>query len=246
MTARSADRLVIDSRELAPYWRSRTEQPIAFIPYGAKVLEHGTGRDRVDALSIPAGEYLLLVARLAPENNTEMALDAIEALDVDLPTVVVGSANYDNPLTDRLRHLAHTRPGFWWLGHVHDQVLLDQLWYHSLIYFHGHSVGGTNPALLQAMGAGATVVALDTPFNREPLGDGGVTFGEPKELPDLFTSLMDDAGLRGQLAQRAQQRIRDSYSWETVCESYERELLRAAGETPRVRRAPRWRPARQR
>ena len=90
-------------------------------------------------------------------------------------------------------------------------------------------MGGTNPALLQAMGAGAAVVALDTPFNREPLGDAGVTFTSGQELPEVLHSLWDDEWTRHQLGQRARQRVREEYSWETVCAAYERELCLAAG-----------------
>src|ERR1700727_285043 len=82
--------------------------------------------------------------------------------------VVVGSANGDCDLERRLREL-DDRGRLCWLGHVEDQTLLTQLWANYGIYVHGHSVGGTNPSLLQAMGAGAPALALDTVFNREVL-----------------------------------------------------------------------------
>jgi glycosyltransferase involved in cell wall biosynthesis len=171
LSARYGDELVADSVAIAEIWAEQFGVRPRFIPYGAPVLESDDDA-LVAELGLPLGGYGLTVARLVPENNVELTLDALEAMGADRPPwAMVGSAVGWGEIEDRLRALDR-RPDFRWLGHVSDQRLLDQLWRHCGVLVHGHSVGGTNPSLLQAMGAGAPVVAFDTPFSREVLADG--------------------------------------------------------------------------
>jgi glycosyltransferase involved in cell wall biosynthesis len=220
MTARNATALVCDSKAIGDIWRERFGTDSTFIPYGAPVLDE-PGRDRMDLLGLDQEPYVLVVARLAPENNVELTLDALDLLADDAPrAVIVGSANFDSPIESRLRGLeASGRVS--WLGHVDDQRLLTQLWAHSGVYVHGHSVGGTNPALLQALGAGAPTLALDTPFNAEVL-----TFPEqrfPRDarvLADRIRSVIASPAVREEMAKRGRSIIRERYAWEDVCEAY--------------------------
>ena len=168
MTARHADALVCDSRAIAAIWRDLFDRESNFIPYGAPVL-YDVGNRRLEPLGLTDEPYVLVVARLVPENNIELTLDALDLLGDDAPrAVVVGSANFDSPIETRLK-AAQAGGRLQWLGHVDDQNLLNELWANAAVYVHGHSVGGTNPSLLQAMGAGAPTLALDTPFNAEVL-----------------------------------------------------------------------------
>ena len=148
-------------------WDETFERSSEFIPYGAPVLKEGR-TNRIEEIRLRPGTYRLVVARMVPENNVDLALDAL--LETTGESVIVGTGKGDTPLEQRLSVL-HDEGRIRWLGHVSDQELLDQLWSHCQIYIHGHSVGGTNPALLQALGAGAPTVVLDTPFNREVVGN---------------------------------------------------------------------------
>jgi glycosyltransferase involved in cell wall biosynthesis len=224
LSARFASALVADSREIRRFWTREFGVTPAFIPYGADVIE-GVPSDRVAALGVEPGGYALAVARLVPENNVELFLDALEAAGWPVPAVVVGEANYANPLGIRLQSL--TASGrILWLGHVADQDLLTQLWSHAGAYFHGHSVGGTNPSLLQALGCGAPVVAIDTPFNREVLGEEGrlVEAGAATVAAQLKVLLADDAERRSAAA-LGRQIIQARYSWDEVLLAYETLLL---------------------
>jgi glycosyltransferase involved in cell wall biosynthesis len=220
MTARNATALICDSQAIGDIWRERFGSDSIFIPYGAPVLDD-IGRDRLDALGLGAEPYLLVVARLAPENNVDLTLDALEQLHEEAPhAVVVGSANSDSPIETRLRKM-DTSGGVSWLGHVDDQRLLTQLWAHSGVYVHGHSVGGTNPALLQALGAGAPTLALDTPFNAEVLPFPGHLFQRNAQvLADRIRSVITSPSLQEEMAQRGRSVIRERYSWDDVCRSY--------------------------
>jgi glycosyltransferase involved in cell wall biosynthesis len=138
------------------------------------------------------------------------------------PLIVVGSAPYSDEYTRQVKALGDERVRF--VGGVWDQELLDQLYANALVYWHGHSVGGTNPSLLRAMGAGAATNAFDVNFNREVLGESGEYFADAAAIPDLIKSAEDptsDTALRGKKAQAEALR----YDWNWVAEGYE-ELCR--------------------
>lgn len=230
LTARYADHLVADARAIGDYWRANFGVPSEFIPYGAD-LDDVDGADKVTDLGLVPGSYLLVVARLVPENNVDLFLDALERLTPETPAVVVGSAGGAvSPLEERLARTDLQRPGFRWLGHVSDQQLLKQLWRHCALYVHGHSVGGTNPALVQALGLGSPTVALDTVFSREVLGAGWPTYpvGRPEQLAGLLTHLLDRPEARAKLSIRGREIIEERYRWEDVLGAYAELLARAA------------------
>lgn len=227
-TARYADVLIADSEEIGRIWQEQFGVESLFIPYGAPVL-NDVAEDRVRALSLQPGTYALVVARLIPENNVEMTLDAIESLAGRVPAVVVGSANYEAPIETRLRTLDH-QGRIRWLGHVSDQVLLNQLWAHAGVYVHGHSVGGTNPGLLQALGAGAPTLALDTAFNREVVRDQDMLFApSAPALAAKIDGVLGNELLRREMARRGRAIIAERYSWPDVANRYLRALEAAAG-----------------
>lgn len=219
MAARHADALVADSAVIADIWETEFGVRPSFIPYGAPIVSDDAG-NLVSTLGFPLGEYGLTVARLVPENNVDLTLDALETMGSDRPPwVVVGSAVGSSPLENRLRALSN-RPDVWWLGHVSDQALLSQLWRHCAVYVHGHSVGGTNPSLLQAMGAGAPTVAFDTPFTREVLTDDGLFYSDSQSLTALIRGVLYSPETRRTLSTSGRERVESAYSWDTVCERY--------------------------
>ena len=229
MTSRLADVLIADSQAIDAIWQKKFGVESVFVPYGASV-EHDVGSERVRALGVEPHEYVLAVARLIPENNVDLLLDALDAAGEQRPeAVVVGSATRASELEKRLSELDR-RGRLRWLGHVSDQDLLLELWANAGVYVHGHSAGGTNPALLQALGAGAPTLALDTPFNREVLGEdaGDQLFASsPKELLAAMSRLLEDDELRQRLAERGRAIVAERYSWPDISNRY-LEALRTA------------------
>lgn len=221
MCARLADVVVADSQEISRVWSDLFGRHTVFIPYGATAYR-GRPDERVRAMGLTPSRYHLVVARMAPENNISLILDAFELSRTTYPLVVVGDSNYRNAICDRLRRLHDSADvDVRWLGHIADQELLIDLWAHCAAYLHGHSVGGTNPALLQAMGAGSPVLAFDTPFNREVIQNSDQLFGpDPALLAVQMTELGSDQSLRAKYRDVGQRRIREAYQWEAVCESY--------------------------
>jgi glycosyltransferase involved in cell wall biosynthesis len=220
LCAQHASELICDSHGIGDIWSDLFGRESTFIPYGAPVLTD-VGNDRLASVGLTDRPYLLSVARLVPENSVDITLDAIELLeDRDLATVIVGSSVGPSQIADRLGRLADENRVVW-LGHVADQELLNQLWANCTVYVHGHSVGGTNPSLLQAMGAGAPTLALDTRFNREVIDHDEQLFrADPADLAAKIDWLLGSTSARTQIADRQRLRIAADYSWDQVCASY--------------------------
>lgn len=177
-------------------------------------------------LALPDGlkhrGYVLVVARFVPENTMEEFFDAVELLQGIYPVVIVGSAGYGGELDARAERLSRENSDITWLGHVSNDQLLHSLWYHSGAYFHGHSVGGTNPALVQAMACGAPVVARDTVYNREVLAEtAAYVEPRPENIATALRATMQRS-LSGNFDPSAIiARSRQFYSWEGVCNKYD-------------------------
>jgi glycosyltransferase involved in cell wall biosynthesis len=242
-TARHASEIIVDAEAIGDTWREKFGVDSRFIPYGGEVVGR-TGSDRVEQLGLTPREYALCVARLAPENNVEAFVDACEIYEGDFFGVVVGDANYDNPLQQRLRVL-HAEGKLLWLGHVSDSDLLEELWTNCGVYFHGHTVGGTNPALLQALGAGAPTIASNNRFNREVLGgDAQLVEADGRAIGERICSLLADPAQQTVLSIRGKRIVATRYQWDDVCGAYETALLEAAGREvvgvePRITEAAR-------
>ena len=189
------------------------------IPYGAHVA---SGAD-VSALAkfgnLTPGEYYLVVCRLEPENHVREIIEGFAASGSPYPLVIVGGTAEPNPYVRTLLGLQSGHVRF--VGAIYDQVLLGALRFHSRAYIHGHSVGGTNPSLLEAMGAGNVVVAHDNPFNREVLGEGGRYFAGPAQLADAIRQLDNlDGAERRAISGRVRARVTESYSWQKIVDDY--------------------------
>ncbi len=238
MTAWHADALVCDSQAIAEIWKKLFHRESNFIPYGAPVLEN-VGCSRIKPLGLANERYVLVVARLVPENNVELTLDALDLLGEDAPrAVIVGSANFDSPIESRLKE-AQASQRVQWLGHVDDQDLLNELWANAAVYAHGHSVGGTNPSLLQALGAGAPTLALNTPFNTEVLPYPDQQFSrDADELAARIKQVVDSPTLREQMSDRGRRIVGRCYAWGDVCDAYTDLLTSLALGTYRTPRSP--------
>jgi glycosyltransferase involved in cell wall biosynthesis len=224
LTARFGDVLISDSKQIGAFWEQNFNRTSVFIPYGgdlpSKYTEPMNGLQRRG--------YVLLVCRLVPENTVSEFLDATERIAQKYPVVIIGSSGCGGPFEARVRYLAASNKGVTWLGHLSDDHKLHSLWQNCGAYFHGHSVGGTNPALVQAMACGAPTIARDTAYNREVLEDAGL-FVEPhsRDIVNAVETLMNNSLLQESLSSQAQSRARTLYSWESICSAYEATIAKA-------------------
>jgi glycosyltransferase involved in cell wall biosynthesis len=220
LTARFADNLVVDSHEIGRRWSDGFNRKGVFIPYGGSLPK---AAPLSEGLSRRA--YALMVARFVPENTVAEFFDAAEELSKRWQVVIVGSSGYGGTLDARAQQLTASNELIHWLGRVSDDAKLFGLWQNAGVYFHGHSVGGTNPALVQAMACGAPTVARNTVYNREVLGDAGV-YVEPnsRAIALALESVLSDSALQDRLSAAAIARQQGEYTWEHVCKKYAQTL----------------------
>jgi glycosyltransferase involved in cell wall biosynthesis len=224
LTAKRASKLIFDAKAIAIRWQSDFHVDGTFLPYG------GCERDELtDPLGLPRRRYVLLVARLVPENSIREFFDAVPAIQKIAPVVLVGTSGYGGELDDRAASLARQYENVQWLRHISDDDLLTSLWQNAGVYFHGHSVGGTNPALVQAMALGAPVVARNTVYNAEVLDDSEqLCDPTPSAIVKAVTETIENESFQEIKSRRNKLRARAEYSWPQVCAGYEsvlRDLL---------------------
>lgn len=216
----SCDVVITDGNAMVDYYRKNFKQNLDMISYGADI-EQSENINLIHSLGLASREFYLVVTRLIPDNNIHLIVEAFQKSSTLRKLVVVGDANYESEYQRRLRSIRDDRIMF--IGRVHDQNLLRELYCHCYAYIHGHSVGGTNPALLKALGYGSAVLALNTPFNAEVLSDG--KFGELWEkdasiLCAIINRFDCDTKMTKKFRQLGPARIREAYSWEEVTEKY--------------------------
>lgn len=222
-TAWFGQTLVADSKEISRRWRQDFGRDSEFIPYGGDI----PGSLAIEPYLEHRG-YVLIVARFVPENSIEEFFAAVPELAQKHTVVIVGSSGYGGRFDDAAKELSGEHTNVHWLGHVSDDTRLLSLWQHCGVYFHGHSVGGTNPALVQAMACGAPTVARDTVYNREVLGDSGhFTAPNARDIAAAVSRLMSDNLAQAEAATAVSSRAREHYTWDLVCSAYERAATRA-------------------
>ena len=217
---RWADALIADAQGIADYYRDEFGADTELLSYGAPI-QTSPASDRLAELGVTRRGYHLVVSRFEEENHVEEIVAGYRHSRAELPLLVVGSAPYADAYRARIRQAAGSDPRIRMLGSLWDQEQLDQLYANCLTYLHGHSVGGTNPSLLRAMGAGADVIAFDVGFNREVLGEFGRYFTFPGDLSSLLfaaEALPEEAVERGH---HFRTRAANRYDWLEVAAGYE-------------------------
>jgi glycosyltransferase involved in cell wall biosynthesis len=224
LSALLPNRLVTDARVIQRYYRRYYRKPSSMIVYGGDLKSPTTTR-ALDRLGLEAGEYLLYVSRFEPENNPDRVLEAWSRVGGDRRLVMVGGAPYADELTRRVIALADDRvllPGAIY-GSGYRELL-----FHCRAYIHATEVGGTHPALVEAMGAGLPVLYYDTPENREVASGAGVgfRFSGPTSLETRLANLLDDDDRLIELGAASLVRVAERYRWSAVADAYE-EVLQA-------------------
>lgn len=217
MTARWSDHLVADAEAVREYWMHRWNIPdnrITVIRYGAPVVKSAP---RIPLL--PAESYYLLIARIVPENNIHLILDAFEKSGSVRSLVIIGNW-MDSAYGMQLRQCADSRIIL--LDPVYDTEAVQSYRFHCFTYLHGHSVGGTNPTLVEALGCGCLTVCYDNVFNRETTHQSGWFFQDVESLVSIFRQLdtLDDS-TRNRFRETSYALAESWYAWETVATTYE-------------------------
>lgn len=213
--------VVTDAARIREYYFERYGKDSTFIPYGAEVGKVAS-TDILQELGLEPGKYFLYVSRLEPENNALLVRESFERVNTDMKLALIGSAPYAADYIRRVR--ATSDPRIVMPGAIYGEGY-KQLQSHCYAYIHATEVGGTHPALIEAMGRAAMVLYLTTPENDEVAGDAGIPF-EPEALAStLQRAAQVSQAERTEWGCRAQKRVQDLYSWDAVTNVYEELFL---------------------
>jgi glycosyltransferase involved in cell wall biosynthesis len=216
--------VVTDAQAIADYYQERYGRASTMIPYGAEIGALETSAV-LETLGLERRSYFLYVSRMEPENNALLVREAFEKLDTQVKLALIGDAPY---AAEYIRRVRDTRdPRVVMPGAIYGEGYRE-LGSHCLAYVHATEVGGTHPALIEAMGRGALTLYLDTPENAEVAGGAALPFTRetlPAVLKVVLTMPEKD---REAWRRRAMERVRSRYSWDTVTDAYEGLLTRMA------------------
>jgi glycosyltransferase involved in cell wall biosynthesis len=211
--------LVTDAEAMRQFYLERFDKETTMIAYGAYV-ESSTNPGLIRQYGVEPDEYYLIASRLIPENHADLIAEAYLQSGSKKKLLIAGGANYDSAFHARLRELSGANVIL--AGHIDDQDIVKELHCNCFAYLHGHSVGGTNPSLLKAMGYGNCILALDTVFNREVLADGGIFFPRDSSvLAGLIKEVEANPAGVATLRRMGPERIKANYTWEKIAGQYD-------------------------
>ncbi|MDQ3573709.1 MAG: DUF1972 domain-containing protein [Actinomycetota bacterium] len=221
--------LIADCAAMAKVYSDQFHAESTVIPYCSPPTLSRFDTGAPNRLDVRRGGYFLIAGRLNPENNIDRMAEEYARSEFAEPLLVLGTANYRSPVERRLQRLAAADERIRLVGHVGDRSEFLDLLGSAAAYLHGHSVGGMNPSLVEAMAAGALVVALDTPFSRETLGGTGLFFSMAPSNSLSLGSVLADLHRMSEAQQQmlrtgAVERVQHVYAHEAVVEAYEQLL----------------------
>ncbi len=213
------DAVVSDARVIQEYYRDRYDFPTELIAYGGD-LPRPLGKETLDRLGLRPEEYVLYVSRLEPENNALEVVQAYRGVPGDRPLLVVGDAPYARDYIARVRAAADPRVLF--PGAIFGEGYRELL-AHAAVYVQATEIGGTHPALVEALGYGRVVCYHRSPENEEVAAGAGLAFDirQPETLTRLLTAVLDDPAAASVWKERARNRTEERYRWEDVADRYE-------------------------
>ena len=218
---------VTDARVIQEYYLARHQAVSTMIAYGAEV-ERRPDRT-VRRWRVEPNRYVLYVSRLEPENNAHLVIEAFKRVRTAHKLLIVGDAPYARDYIKDLKARARRDRRIIFTGFVfgRDYRALQQ---NAYCYVHATEVGGTHPALLEAMGFGNCVLTLAAPENIEAIGDAGIAYADENDLTEKLQRVLRDGSLVHSYRNRAQARVLDAYDWEYVVDQYEHLFAKMTGE----------------
>jgi glycosyltransferase involved in cell wall biosynthesis len=212
-----SDYLVSDSIGIQNYLKETYNAVSVYIAYGATLFENND----VSVLKnykLQPYEYDMLIARLEPENSIEIILDGVAKANLSNPFLVIG--NHETTYGNYLKNKFLSYPQVKFIGGIYDIEVLNNLRYYSNIYFHGHTVGGTNPSLLEAMASNSLICANDNDFNKYILGNDAIYFNNADQVSDHLLSIKYSDDKYQFMLSENRKKISDIYEWELIVDKY--------------------------
>ena len=225
MAVKHSHYLIADNMGIHDYYKEKYGKDSKFLAYGANIYDNFS-EDYLKEYDLKVGEYLLLVARLEPENNIDMAIDGYIQSEQygKIPLLVVGKTN--TPYGKYLVKTYGKHECVRFMGGIYDFDKLNSIRHYSYAYFHGHSVGGTNPSLLEAMASDCFILSHDNIFNRSVLGENAVYYRDTEQVIGILNNLDATVAQYKKLyTERNLEVIRNEYSWEKLVDEHEKYFM---------------------
>lgn len=216
----NGDVLIADSIGIQQHLKETYNKASHFIAYGAEEFDT-PDESFLSKFSLKPYAYDMLIARMEPENNIEMIIKGHLQSKTERPLIVIGKT--ENAFGTYLKN-TYSSDSVIFTGGIYDTAIINNLRYFSHLYFHGHSVGGTNPSLLEAMGCQALIAAHDNVFNRTVLEQDAFYFADERQLAALVDDIKDKQTYAGHLEANIK-KIRTRYNWARIVDEYEKVLL---------------------
>jgi glycosyltransferase involved in cell wall biosynthesis len=217
--------LVSDSQGIHDYFIKKYNVESTIIAYGAYIPHYYPEKQEnniLNELGIERKKYILQITRFEPENNPLLTLQAFSKMQTAIKCVIIGGANYQSSYLEQIWNEKRLNDRIILPGFIYNKEKLEIIWKNSLLYVHGNSVGGTNPALLQAMAVGRPVLALDCIFNRETLSEHGYFF--KRNMLDLLRQIqfiIEHSEEADKKAGKALEKVKEKYNWDLITNQYE-------------------------
>ncbi len=207
--------MVADSIGIQSYLKDKHNVESKYIAYGSEIPEIKNHRDVLVEYRVAEFEYNLLIARMEPENNIEMILEGIVSSGSNRTTIVVGKTeNKFGQYLERKFQEKYIK----FLGGIYDKPKIDTLRKYAYLYYHGHSVGGTNPSLLEAMAVGALISANDNEFNKSVLNEDVLYFQSIEDVANQQNMILNLD--RDKNATNCINKIRTDFNWDKISSEY--------------------------
>ena len=215
LAATSSDYLISDSIGIQTFLQKRYQKESTYIAYGAHAFST-PNEEILKEYQLEKEKYNMIMARFEPENNFEMVLDGVAMNEDKTPILVIGKHNtkYGEYLKNKYKSHSNIR----FLGGIYNIEHLNNLRYFSNLYFHGHSVGGTNPSLLEAMASRALITAHDNDFNKGILKENGYYFSNAEAVKNILNTIKKNDNLH--FVQNNFDAIVNEYNWDKINGEY--------------------------
>lgn len=222
MAVKHSHYLIADNIGIKDYYKEKYGRDSKFLAYGANIYDN-YDEDYLKEYGLECEKYLLIIARMEPENNLYMAIEGYIASKVygKMPLVIVGNTNtpYGKTLVKTYEKHKHVK----FVGGIYNFDKLNSVRYFSHAYFHGHSVGGTNPSLLEAMASECFILSHNNIFNKTVLGNNALFYNDKKDVTDLLNRLeLLTYEHKHQYTTNNLKVIKSQYSWKNVIDEHEK------------------------
>ena len=222
MAVKHSHYLIADNMGIQDYYKEKYGKESKFLAYGATIHDHYNA-DYLKEYGLTENDYFILVARLEPENNIYMAIDGYLASEQygKKPLVVVGKTN--TPYSKKLVAKYGNNPNIKFVGGIYDFDKLNSVRHFSYAYFHGHSVGGTNPSLLEAMASECFILSHNNVFNHSVLRDNALYYQSTEDVTKLLNDIDNIVyKYKSDFISGNLDVIRNEYSWEKLVDEHEK------------------------